>query len=113
MEGRVAARVAWGLAEEGRRAGSWDPDAWAAAASALTEVGEPYLAARCRYHEAETVLAGAGDRGRAAMILREVGAWAARVGAEPLGRDVESLARRARLDLAGGEALRGQGRAGW
>ena len=99
-EGRVASRVAWGLAEEGRRTGAPDPDAWAAAATALVEAGEPYLAAYCRYREAEAVLAGPGDRARADTILRETRTWAARVGAEPLRRDVASLARRARLDLA-------------
>ena len=45
------------------------------------------------------MLAGSGDRTRSETILREAGTWADRVGAEPLLRDVESLARRARLDL--------------
>ena len=98
-EGRVASRVAWALAEEGRRSGASDPAAWAAVAIALAEAGEPYLAAYSRYREAEAVLAGSGDRARAETILREAGTWANRVGAEPLRRDVESLARRARLDL--------------
>ena len=101
MEGRVASRIAWGLAEAGRLAGGVpDPDAWAAAASALAAAGEPYLAACMRYREAEAALAASGDRPRAERVLRETRAWTARVGAEPLGRDVESLARRARLDLA-------------
>jgi DNA-binding NarL/FixJ family response regulator len=98
-EGRVASRIAWGLAEERRRAGASDPGAWAAAATALTAAGEPYLAARLRYREAEAMITGPGDRNRAEEILRATLAWATGVGAEPLRRDVESLARRARLDL--------------
>ncbi len=97
--GRVAARIALGLAEESRRAVAWDPRMWAAAATSLAEVGEPYLAACCRYREAEAELAVKGNKGRVATILRDARTWSARVGAEPLRRDIESLARRARLDL--------------
>jgi len=45
------------------------------------------------------MITGPGDRNRAEEILRATLAWATGVGAEPLRRDVESLARRARLDL--------------
>jgi DNA-binding CsgD family transcriptional regulator len=97
---RVGARVAWGLAEEGRRAGVSDRETWAGAANALEAVGEPYLAACCRYREAELAVTGPGGRAHAEAVLRETRAWAARTGAAPLLRDVESLARRARLELS-------------
>ena len=99
-EERVLARVAWGLAEEGRRTGRSDPVAWAGAADALTAAGEPYLAARCRYHGAEASIADAEDRARAASILRDVRTWAMGLGADLLVREVSTLARRARLDVS-------------
>jgi DNA-binding CsgD family transcriptional regulator len=99
-DGRVASRVAWGIAEDGRRTGSASPDSWAEASTTLAATGETYLAAYARYREAEAVLDSKSDRARAETILRVVETWAGRVGAEPLLRDVRLLARRARLDLS-------------
>ncbi len=99
----VRAMGAWGLAEASRCAGEPDPDAWAAAGAALPAVGETHLAAYCRLREAEAALAGPGDRARAERALREARGWAVMVGAEPLLNDVDTLARRARLDLAGAQ----------
>ena len=96
----LRAKAAWGFAEASRGAGEPSPDLWAAAASALPAVGETHLAAYCRFREAEAALAGPGDRPRAERALREARTWAVTVGAEPLRRDVDALARRARLDLA-------------
>ena len=100
----VRAMGAWGLAEASRCAGEPSPDRWAEAAAALPAVGETHLAAYCRFREAEASLAGPGDRERAVEALRAARAWAVKVGAEPLRRDVDGLARRARLDLAVPEA---------
>jgi DNA-binding CsgD family transcriptional regulator len=108
-EARVSSRVAWGMAEEGRRTGSNDPDAWAVASTALEATGEPYLAAYARYREAEAALAGTTDRARAEGVLRDALAWAAAAGAGPLVRDIGGLARRARLDLEPAPSLRGTG----
>jgi ATP/maltotriose-dependent transcriptional regulator MalT len=96
----VRAMGAWGLAEAGRHAEEPSPDRWAEAAAALPAIGESHLAACCRYREAEAAMAGPGDRPRAVKALRAARAWALKVGAEPLLRDVDGLARRARLDLA-------------
>jgi DNA-binding CsgD family transcriptional regulator len=100
----VRAVGAWGLAEASRCEGEPSPDLWSVAASALPAIGETHLAAYCRFREAEASLAGPGDRVRAIEALRTARAWAVKVGAEPLLRDVDGLARRARLDLAGSVA---------
>ncbi len=100
----LRAKAAWGFAEAGRGLGEPNPDPWAEAASALAATGDTHLAAYCRFREAEAALAGPGDRTRAERALRESRAWAVMVGAEPLRRDVDDLARRARLDLAAGAA---------
>jgi DNA-binding CsgD family transcriptional regulator/tetratricopeptide (TPR) repeat protein len=99
----LRAKAAWGFAEASRGAGEPSPDLWAVAAAALATVGGTHLAAYCRFREAEAALAGPGDRARAERALREARTWAVMVGAEPLRRDVDALARRARLDLAATE----------
>ena len=96
----VRAMGAWGLAEASRCAGEPSPDRWAEAAALLPAVGETHIAACCRFREAEAALAGPGDRPRAVEALQAARTWALKVGAEPLLRDVEALARRGRLVLA-------------
>jgi DNA-binding CsgD family transcriptional regulator/tetratricopeptide (TPR) repeat protein len=103
----LRAKAAWGFAEASRGFGDPGPELWAAAAPALFSVGESHLAAYCRYRGAEAALHGPGDRARAERSLRESRAWAAMVGAEPLRRDVDGLARRARLDVTSVEAVPG------
>ena len=71
-------------------------DAWEAAATAWDGAGDPFEAACCRWRSAET-LAEARDRDGARTVLRAVMAAAERLGAAPLAREAESLARRARL----------------
>jgi DNA-binding CsgD family transcriptional regulator/tetratricopeptide (TPR) repeat protein len=102
----VRAKAAWGFAEASRGAGEPSPDLWAAVASALPAVGETHLAAYCRFREAEAALAGPSDRPRAEHALREARAWAVTVGAEPLRRDVDALARRGRLDVLAADPVR-------
>jgi DNA-binding CsgD family transcriptional regulator len=105
-EGRVASRVAWGRAEETRRAGATDAAAWADAAVALDAAAEPYLAALCRCRGAEAELARGGERSRPQGELRAVLEWATAVGAAPLREEVEALARRARLDVEAAPSAR-------
>jgi DNA-binding CsgD family transcriptional regulator/tetratricopeptide (TPR) repeat protein len=81
--------------------------AFATAAAAWERLGDPYPLAVALLHGAEAALA-AGDRDRAADGLRRASDIAGRLGARPLVRDIESVARRARIqptgDGAGGRA---------
>jgi DNA-binding CsgD family transcriptional regulator len=74
---------------------------WQAAAAAWDELAEPYPAAYARLQAAEAILReDGGRRAAAAALLAEAHAAAAALGARPLRDAIESLARRARLDLA-------------
>ena len=85
-------------AELGRAEGRSEPDAWHRAADAGAE-GGPQRTAYARFREAEAVLASRGDRARAIDALLTAHATAQRLGAEPLRREIEGLARRARIEL--------------
>jgi DNA-binding NarL/FixJ family response regulator len=61
--------------------------------------------AYCRWREAEALVAAGASRTEAAVPLREAHGVAARIGAEPLLRELELLAQRARLDLAPAQAI--------
>ena len=63
----------------------------------------PVLAAYCRWRETEAFVAVDAPRTAAAIPLRCAHTVATRVGAEPLRRELELLAQRARLDFAGPE----------
>ena len=91
----VAARQA-----AGHRVG----DDWDGVASAWEQLCEPYRRARALLHAADAALAEGGDRGAAAERLRQAAAVADALAARPLHEDIEALARRARLDVARGEA---------
>jgi DNA-binding CsgD family transcriptional regulator len=105
----VPAWLAKGEAEWTRVEGHSDPDRWHTAAEAFS-FGFPHEVARCRWRLAEALL-GAGDREHAAVAARAAYQTAVRLGAAPLRRALEALARRARLDL--GEGLpQESGRAG-
>jgi len=86
-------------AELGRAEGRSDPDLWHNVADAGTE-GGPQRTAYAQFREAEAVLASRGDRARAVDALTAAHATAQRLGAEPFRREVEGLARRARIELA-------------
>jgi DNA-binding CsgD family transcriptional regulator len=80
------------------------PERWAGLASAWDELGCRFFAAGARYRQADALLrAGggrlAGDRAEATRLLGAAGRTAAELGAEPLGRDIADLTRRARLRL--------------
>jgi DNA-binding CsgD family transcriptional regulator/tetratricopeptide (TPR) repeat protein len=88
-------------AERTRAAAADSTAIWAALAARLDTIPDPWLSAYARFREAEAELRAHGMRGRAAEPLAEAHAIALRLGAEPLRRDVESLARRARVPLDG------------
>jgi len=86
-------------AELSRLEGRSDPVRWERAWNGWEEIGQPFEAASCRRQGAEALLEGQGDRDRAGLLLREAHRVAVALGAAPLRSDVESLARRARIDL--------------
>jgi DNA-binding CsgD family transcriptional regulator len=105
---RAAAQVggpveqAWkalGAAELARGRGRGDASLWAGAAGEWDALGRPYLAAVCRWHEAEALLE-AGDRGSAAEAARVALEASRRLGSRWLADEVTRLCDRARLDVA-------------
>ncbi|MFX4291459.1 helix-turn-helix transcriptional regulator [Streptomyces bohaiensis] len=99
-------------AELARAAGNDRPEYWerlieAAAAPRSTQV---LTLAYARRRLAESLIAAGGSRATAAEHLRAARTAADRLGAVPLRTDIDRLAKRARLDVAG--AGRRAGRAG-
>jgi DNA-binding CsgD family transcriptional regulator/tetratricopeptide (TPR) repeat protein len=84
-------------AEEARLLGRADPALWGVAVEAFA-YGHVYEQARSRWRLAEALLAS-DDREAAALEARAAHQVAVRLGAEPLRRAVEALARRGRLDV--------------
>ena len=91
-------------AEYVRAAGDARPETWAEAAATWERLERPAVAAYCRWREAEALVAAGASRTETATPLRTAHAVAARIGANPLLRELELLAERARLDLAPPEA---------
>jgi DNA-binding CsgD family transcriptional regulator/tetratricopeptide (TPR) repeat protein len=75
-----------------------DAEAFADAADAAERIGDVWLAALARLHEADAAVR-AGEAARAVDPLRSVYDTATALGAAPLLADVEALARRARIGL--------------
>ncbi len=73
--------------------------AWAVAAAAWEAAGAPYLAAYARWREAEALLREPRRRREGEERTAAAFRSAVELGAEPLRRAVEALARRARIDL--------------
>ncbi len=94
------AHVALGEAELTRLEDESSPARWAAAAAHWDALGQPYPAAYARWREAEALLAGQAPRPQAAAVLRHAHQSAGGLGATPLRREIQGLARRARIDLA-------------
>ncbi|MEP6954366.1 MAG: AAA family ATPase [Solirubrobacteraceae bacterium] len=82
-----------------RAQGTTEPAAWLAVAATGDRLGRPWPAAYARRWAAEALLA-AGDRAAAVAPLQAAHAAAAAMGTRPLLREIEVLARRARIDLA-------------
>ncbi|HTE59920.1 MAG TPA: AAA family ATPase [Solirubrobacteraceae bacterium] len=87
------ARAHRALADAERRRIAGDAGGWAEAAAAWRAAGEPHPLAYALLRLAEA----ADDRDAASEAAREAGEIAARLGADPLARDIAALARRARL----------------
>jgi DNA-binding CsgD family transcriptional regulator len=83
-----------------RIGGRPDPAEALRTASSWDELGRPAPAAYARYRAAEAILATNGDRAEAAAALREAHATAVQLGATPFRREIEQLARHARIELA-------------
>ena len=91
-------------AELARGRGAPSADAWLTAAAAWCTLREPYPDAYCRLRAAEAALAERKPKGEAAVSLRSAHATAERLQAVPLLEAAESIARRARVDIAPLEA---------
>jgi DNA-binding CsgD family transcriptional regulator/tetratricopeptide (TPR) repeat protein len=99
-EPETIAYATLGEAEATRLQGHSDPERWAAAAARWEELDQPYPAAYARWHQADALLTRRGSRAAATSTLRSAYQTTQRLGAAPLRRELEGLARRARIDLA-------------
>jgi DNA-binding CsgD family transcriptional regulator/tetratricopeptide (TPR) repeat protein len=89
-------------AEVSRALGASDPALWQKAAERWSGCERPYLASYARWREAEAHL-DRGDRIPAREVLRNAHVIATGLPAPPLVGGIESLAKRARLDIAGSD----------
>ncbi|HET7676362.1 MAG TPA: response regulator transcription factor, partial [Candidatus Limnocylindrales bacterium] len=81
--------------------GRRDPRTWARLAEAWNAAPVPYLAAKCRWWQAADALHLREKRGGARDALLEAWRIASALPARPLLRELERLARRARIALPG------------
>jgi DNA-binding CsgD family transcriptional regulator/tetratricopeptide (TPR) repeat protein len=86
-------------AELSRAEGRSDAALWRRAAGAATADGDPYRTAYSRFREAEAILAHRGKRASAVDAVNAGHATVCRLGADPLRRQLENLARRAQIAL--------------
>ena len=98
-------------AEQARFLGHDDPRLWSSAVTAWEAAGEPYPLAYAWLRRAESESA-VHDRQAAARSVQQADAVARRIGADPITAEAAALARRARLDLAGGPRRPGRERPG-
>jgi ATP/maltotriose-dependent transcriptional regulator MalT len=99
VEAGIVATGALVVAELARARHVPDPDAWASAAARFDDLGWPLPAAYARFQQAAAVLAARGARDLAEASLRRAHDTATRLGALPIQREIELLARQARLTL--------------
>ena len=90
--------------EHTRVEGASSPESWRDAIAIWEQLGRPYPAAYCRLRLAEGLLAAGASRIDAAKPARAAHQVAERLAATPLLHELERLAQRARLDLAGPDA---------
>jgi DNA-binding CsgD family transcriptional regulator len=105
--GELSPSAAVTEAEHARAAGRHDPAAWATAAVAWDALGRPAEVAYARWREGEAILGSSGPRAEARGALVEAASIARELGAEPLVRDIERLAARARLTQPAGTTIPG------
>jgi DNA-binding CsgD family transcriptional regulator/tetratricopeptide (TPR) repeat protein len=96
----MTARRATVAAEFGRAEGKLDRSAWDAVANAWEALGSPYPLAYALLRAAEAAVAN-GTRDEAAAMLGRAAEIAARLRAKPLRAEVDLVARRSRIILAG------------
>jgi len=101
----MAAHRATALAEVSRGLGVLDRPAWSAAAAAWEELGYPYPLAYALLRSAEAAVAD-GDREEASALLSRAAELTDRLGAKPLRAEIDLVARRSRLTVAGTETRR-------
>jgi DNA-binding CsgD family transcriptional regulator/tetratricopeptide (TPR) repeat protein len=101
----VRGYLALGEAEFARLSGASDPALWAAAAGTWEELREPYPVAYALYRQAEATLRSSRSREAPTQLLRKAREITRTLGAEPLRREIESLAKRARLNVTSEGAL--------
>ena len=85
-------------------AGRGNSRAWDDVAAAWERLSEPYRQAQALLHACEVALASAENRDTAGRRLRQAGGLADKLAAVPLREEITLLAKRARLDVAGGDA---------
>jgi DNA-binding CsgD family transcriptional regulator len=86
-------------AELTRITGEPGAELWAEAQRLWEVAGDPYEAARAGWRGAEALLTEGGDREEAERLVREAHSVAEKLGAAPLRKELEALARRARFEL--------------
>jgi DNA-binding CsgD family transcriptional regulator/tetratricopeptide (TPR) repeat protein len=86
-------------AESDRAAGRASAQMWARVAAGWEERGNVFQAAYARWRQAELTLAAGGPRREVPAVLAQAHSVARRLGAAPLRRELEDLARRARIEL--------------
>jgi DNA-binding CsgD family transcriptional regulator len=96
----IEAHAVTAAAERARLDGRSDPALWATAQSTWDALGMAHHAAYARWRRAEALLAVHGAREEAGALLRDAYSACVLMGAEPLRDDIQTLARRARIDLA-------------
>jgi tetratricopeptide (TPR) repeat protein len=91
--------AALGEAEWSRLEGRSDPQAWQRAAEGWERLQLPYRAAYARFRQAEALLASRAPRAQTEPVIRTAHQTTVALGAGPLQREIELLARRGRLHL--------------
>jgi DNA-binding CsgD family transcriptional regulator/tetratricopeptide (TPR) repeat protein len=84
-----------------------DMEAWQQTAAGWDAIRRPFPAAYARFRAAEAALAGRAQRDLATADLRWAHAATLPLGADPLRREIELLARQARIELAAAPPVRG------
>jgi DNA-binding CsgD family transcriptional regulator/tetratricopeptide (TPR) repeat protein len=101
----LTAEAATAEAELARAQGASDAALWEQAAGRWQALGQPYREAYACWRAAEALAADPSRRSDADRLARHAARLAARLGAGPLGGEVELLARRARLRLEDQEGV--------
>jgi DNA-binding CsgD family transcriptional regulator/tetratricopeptide (TPR) repeat protein len=84
---------------EAARTGPPAPELWQTAAAVWESLNEPFGTAYCRWRQAEALLTDRSGRSRATALVTDAWLTAVSLGAERLCRDIEDLARRARIEI--------------